>query len=360
MLKKKPNLLLTCKYRVRGGGQEKNFLQIACHLKDQYNFTFLTAGGYIEDEIRSIGNVYTFPGKGKWIFAPVDLLYFIYIALKENIDLVHAHHRYAAFLGSITRKLLGIKLITTVHNVFPDKSNISLFGDHIIAVSHAVKHWLIKECKVPEKIITVIHNGIATPRQWTTDELHTLKTQLIPNNTVHTLLTIGRLLPQKNYTLLLNSLSKLKNRNWHLLIIGEGDEENSLKKLTHSLELDRNVSFLGFRTDVEGLLQISDLYVMSSRWEGLPYVLVEALANSLPAVATKVGGVNEAVLNGKTGLVIPADNEEVLTQSVEGLLLDQERLSNMAIECKKHFSSNFLDSEMIDKITTCYQVLLNK
>ncbi len=358
MKRNKKNILLTCKQRVRGGGQEKNFLQIASHLKDEYNFSFLTAGGYVEDEMREIGNVYFFPGKGKWLLSPIDLLYFFYVSMKEGVDLVHAHHRYAAFIASLARRFLGIKLITTAHNVFPDKSNISLFGDHIIAVSHAVKKWLVSECNVPEELITVIHNGISTPRKWSTDELNALKEKVVPKDTEHTLVTIGRLLPQKNYTLLLNALSKSKIQNWHLLIIGEGDEEAMLKDLSRSLSIEDKVSFLGFRTDVEGLLQLSDLYVMSSRWEGLPYVIVECLANSLPVVATDVGGVNEAVTNGKTGIVIPSGNETMLTESIATLLSDPKKLAEMAAESKLRFDQDFLESGMFEQTVDCYKKLL--
>lgn len=354
----KPNILLACKHRVRGGGQEKNYMQIARHFQDKYNFSFLLAGGFIDDDMRSIGNVYIFPGKGNWILSPIDFIYYIYVILREKIDLVHAHHRYAAFLGSIIRKAMGFKLITTAHNVFPDKSSISLFGDQIIAVSSAVKEWLINECNVSENNITVIHNGIPTPVHWNTDKLNILKSQLIPNNTQHILLTIGRLLPQKNYSLLLNSLSKLEISDWHLLIVGEGDEENMLKELVKKLKLNNKVSFLGFRTDVEGLLQLSDLYVMSSRWEGLPYVLVEGLANSLPAVATNVGGVKEAVLDNQTGLVVEPDSESAIIEAITSLLSDPKRLSVMASQCNKQFKDCFLDERMFYETEKCYRLLL--
>jgi glycosyltransferase involved in cell wall biosynthesis len=350
-------ILLTAKHRVRGGGQEKNFIEVARNLQDRYSFSFLFAGGHVEQDMESIGKIYSFPGNARWLLAPLDLLYMAYVIRKERIDIVHAHHRYPAFLASLLRGIMGFRQLTTAHNVFPDKSRFSRWGDHIVAVSHGVENWLTGECDVDPARITVIHNGIEDPARYTPDELATTKASLNIDPGVPVLCTVGRLLPQKNYSCLIHALSRLQDRPWHLLIIGEGEQHNELHTLSSELGLDQRISFLGFRDDVPQLMQLSTLYVMSSQWEGLPYVLVEALANGLPAVATDVGGVSEAVLDGVTGLLVDAGDENALATCIGRLLDDAGECERMAAAARQHFEDHFHANAMLDALDGVYRTL---
>lgn len=348
-------ILLAAKHRVRGGGQEKNFIEVARNLQDRYKFSFLFAGGFKEHDMDQIGNIYSFPGKARWLLAPLDLLYMAYVIRKERIEIVHVHHRYPAFLASLLRGILGFRQLTTAHNVFPDKSGFSCWGDHIVAVSHGVENWLTGKCGVDPSRITVIHNGIENPVRCSSDELATLRSSLNVKAGVPILCSVGRLLPQKNYQCLLHALSRLRDKPWHLLIVGEGEQREALLALRHDLGLDQRVSFLGFRNDVHQLMQLSTIYIMSSLWEGLPYVLVEALANGLPAVATDVGGVSEAVADGVTGLLVDPGDESALADRIDKLLDNSEQCSRMSAAARHHFENNFHVAAMLKSLESVYQ-----
>src|SRR3989344_1790977 len=213
-----------------GGGAEKNMVEIAEHVAKRHKVHFLIAGGYIDPKMAALGGVHLLPGRGRKIFFPLDMLYLAYIILSERVDIVHAHHRYPAFLTSLVRRLLKVKLLTTVHNRFPDKAGISLWGDKAIAVSQGIADWMTNECGVAQEKVCVIHNGINPPKTYSVDVLKTLRVELDIPADVHVLCSVGRLTKQKNYVCLLNALATVKSPKWMLLVVGEGEDRLVLEQ----------------------------------------------------------------------------------------------------------------------------------
>jgi len=356
---KKARILLACKESVRGGGMEKHIIQIARYLSKDYQLSFLMTDGYVESDMPDLGRIYRFPGRGRLLFFPLDLCYLVYVLLRERIDILHAHQRYPAFLGSLVSPMLRRKLLVTVHNAFPDKAGFSLWGDHMIAVSHGVELWLIDSCHQDRERITVVHNGIAPPRSWAAAELDSLRDEFsIPRNSL-VLFSVGRLSEQKNHASMLRILSKINCQDWIFLLAGEGEMRQELEDQAIQLGIENKVKFLGFRQDVDGLMQLADIFIMTSAWEGLPYVLVEAMASGLPAIVTNVGGVAEAVIDGDNGIVVDAGNEEIFTKKLELLIGNAQLRHDMSAAGKVRFREQFLDQAMFDSIEREYSRLLN-
>ncbi|NIO20219.1 MAG: glycosyltransferase, partial [Candidatus Aenigmarchaeota archaeon] len=129
--------------------------------------------------------------------------------------------------------------------------------------------------------------------------------------------TIARLSPQKDVHTFLYAISNVVREfpSLRCFIVGDGDQRRELENLSHRLELNGNVIFLGYRDDVREILEILDVFVLSSLWEGFPLVVLEAMAASKPVVATEVPGTAEAVINEKTGLLVPLRNSTRLGDS---------------------------------------------
>jgi len=136
-------------------------------------------------------------------------------------------------------------------------------------------------------------------------------------------ITVGRLTPQKGLDLLIEAFAEVAERvngPLFLLIVGAGPDRTFLESLAHRCTRKGGVLFLGERDDVADLLAASDAFVLSSRWEGGPLVVLEAMAARLPVVATRVGDVDRMVVNGVTGLVVPPGSVEHLADSMARIM----------------------------------------
>jgi glycosyltransferase involved in cell wall biosynthesis len=199
-------------------------------------------------------------------------LYFeLYRLFKRfNPDVVHTHFAKASEIFSRLNLLLRLPHIATKHN--PRKGKIFNKLKHVIAVSEAVAQ------SVTHENVTVIHNGIKR------EAVHGYKV-----NDVFKICAVGRLDKIKGFDLLISEVDKL-DFDFHLMIVGEGDERNSLQQLINDMDLCEKVKLLGFRTDIPDLLASSDLQVMCSHSEGFSLAMIEAIYYSTVFVSTPVSG----------------------------------------------------------------------
>jgi glycosyltransferase involved in cell wall biosynthesis len=135
-------------------------------------------------------------------------------------------------------------------------------------------------------------------------------------------LAVGSLDPQKDHEGLLRAAARLRERHpcLRIAIAGDGPLRESLRRVSHGMALEDTVCWLGLRTDVPDLLVASDAFVLSSRWEGSPNALLEALAAAVPVVATDVGGVRELVQNGRSGFLVPPGDVDALATTMERVM----------------------------------------
>lgn len=343
-------ILFAFKHMQFGGGAEKNLIDVALHVGKRRRVGFYIAGGYVDPRMAAAGPVFTMPGRGRFWLAPLDLLHLVWTIVRHRATLMHAHHRYPAFMASIVRRIVPLRLITTVHNRFPNRARASLWGDRAIAVSEDIAQWLRDECGTPTEKIRVIHNGIPTPDAYSKAQREALRSECaVPRDTC-LLCAVGRLSEQKNFTLLLDALSCMQAPAWCLLLVGEGEQRQMLERHAAELGIGDRIRFLGRRSDVPLIMQASDLLVMSSAWEGFPYVIVEALASGLPIVATDVGGVREGVIDGKTGSLAQSGDVQALARGIESLIGDPAARATMAENGRMLFRDKFRDESMLHRI----------
>jgi glycosyltransferase involved in cell wall biosynthesis len=172
-------------------------------------------------------------------------------------------------------------------------------------------------------------------------------------------LAIGRLLPQKDYPTLLEAFAPLGRHPARLLIAGRGPLLAELQQQVDRLGVSSQTVFLGVRQDIASLLAAADGFVLSSAWEGMPNVVMEALAAAKPVVSTRVGGVAELVQDGKTGWLVPARDPKALSQAMHRLMtLSEMERQRMGWAGREHLRAHFGLEAMAHRWMTLYNDLL--
>ena len=250
-------------------------------------------------------------------------------------DVVHSHMLHANLLARATRPLAPVPvLLSTAHNTYEGRGRTGergwpelayrltdRLGDLTTNVSRVAVDRYISARAAPRDRIRWVPNGIDTTVFRPNPEARAqLRTDLALDGCL-VFLAVGRFDPQKNHTLMLRAFAQLAHDHPApvLLLAGRGPLEDEARLEAARLGLGDRVRFLGIRTDVPDLMAAADAYVMSSSWEGLPIVLLEASAVGLPIVATDVGGNAEVVEDQSTGLLVPAERPDALAAAVAQL-----------------------------------------
>jgi glycosyltransferase involved in cell wall biosynthesis len=168
--------------------------------------------------------------------------------------------------------------------------------------------------------------------------------------------TVGRLTEIKRHDLFLDMARQVAARvpAVEFLIVGDGELRRDLESQAAALGIGGQVRFLGWRTDLRTIYGATDVFVLTSRNEGTPVALIEALASGVPGVSTDVGGVRDVVADGETGLVVPFGSPEALAASVAALLASPERRREMGARGRKAVLSKFHFQRLADDVASLY------
>ena len=174
------------------------------------------------------------------------------------------------------------------------------------------------------------------------------------------LLAIGRLDRWKAYDRLLEALARLQRTDLHLVLVGDGDLRADLEEQARRIGVAGRVTLAGYRRDVGRLLLASDIFVISSRKEGLPMVLLEAMAARLPVVATRVGAIPDALGDGQAGVLVPAEDPGALAAAIEELAAAPERRADLAEAAQRIHAARFSRRAMGERYIELYRRLLTE
>ena len=191
-----------------------------------------------------------------------------------------------------------------------------------IAASGAIRDILVHD-GIPASQVTVVHDGIDVGRVQRLPSLDLHVEYWLPHG-VPVIVNVGALVGHKGQKHLLDAMPLVMRElaDVHLVILGEGELRVPLEKQVKELHLERAVRMPGFREDVLSLMKSADLFVMSSVTEGLGSAVLDAMAMGLAVVATRAGGIPEAVVHGETGLLVPPGEPAPLAQAIVRLLRD--------------------------------------
>lgn len=274
--------------------------------------------------------------------------------LRRRRSILHAHDAHALTLAGVCAALTGAPLVGTRRVDFP-LSRRGFWGraDRVIAISHAVAGVLRRDGIDPERI-TVVHSGIsldaarAATRLGIRDLLGLPPTALVAAN-------VAALVPHKDQTTLLGAAERLKHRqpDLHWVVAGEGELRLALESRIRELGLAGRVHLMGHVQAPERLIADADVFVMSSRDEGLGTSVLEAMALGIPVASTAAGGLPEMLGQG-AGLVVPPGDSGALAEAVARILADAE-LRTSLVERGRTEVLRFTDRRMADEVRSVYR-----
>lgn len=253
-------------------------------------------------------------------------------------QIVHTHLFKSDIHGLLASRLCGVPVsLTTLHSM-NDWAKSSFLGfvyglvlrlaDKVVVLSDEIAEYFIRQSNVPTDRFVTIHNAIPIEK-FTQQEgkgRETVREEFgIPEGSP-LFGFIARLAPPKDHEVFLYAAVKilLGRPDARFLIVGEGELKTSLIKKSMELGLEKSVIFTGFRKDIPEIFSALDVVVLASRFEGLPVVLMEAMASSRPIVATMARGIISVVTNEVNGLLVQQDDPEALAQACMRLLNDSD------------------------------------
>jgi len=281
---------------------------------------------------------------------------------RKKIDIVHTHAYPAGVLGRMAAILAHVPCIFHhIHSTYVDLNRrnyfierfLGRFTDKVICCSDAVKRFVLKKEGIPENKLIILYNGVPEPKPLSSAAINDLRTALGIPAEANIVGCVAALVLHKGHEYLLAAFQKLENAN--LLLIGDGPLRTKLEQQASMLGISERVTFAGSQIDVTPYMQVMDIVVLpSSEREGLGIALIEAMALSKPVVATNIGGVPEAVDDGRTGFLVVPKKSDVLAEAIERLLVSRSLIQHIGAQGRNRYLKMFTLEQMIQKIEKLY------
>jgi glycosyltransferase involved in cell wall biosynthesis len=280
-------------------------------------------------------------------------------------DLVHLHTGRATWLGGLAAWMLSLPAITTrrmdkpIGHGWRQRVTYGPLVARAVAVSCAVREALFAGGVAPGKVV-LIHDAVDAREGECASATGDLRTALGASADAVVLLAIASLHRRKGLDVLLDALARTKSRRIVLWIAGDGPERGSLEAQATRLGLSEQVRFLGFRQDVPSLLDACDAVVLPSRQEGLGVAALEGMAAGRPVVASRVGGLEEVVVDGRTGILVPREDPERLAMAIDRLADDPGLRQRLGGAGPARISEGFLASQMVSAYDELYRSVVEE
>jgi glycosyltransferase involved in cell wall biosynthesis len=287
---------------------------------------------------------------------------------RQKIDLIHCHGYKSNFYGLLASINL-MPALTTNHNWLTTHWKLKMYCfldslwirhfDRIVAVSEEIKREMVKY-NVPDKKITVIDNGIDTERFDKEISTENIRKEFSLNKGTKVIGTIGSLKFEKGYVYLLKAAKEILkiHKEVKFLFVGDGPLRKELEDETKKLQIAENIIFAGHRVDIPEILSMMDIFVLPSVKEGLPMVILEAMASKKPIVATRVGGVPKVINHQESGILIEAKDVGALKHSILDLINNESKMSQLAYKGYEKVKLDFSSDGMGRKYYNLYKELI--
>ena len=291
-------------------------------------------------------------------------------------DIVHGAVFEGVIVATLAGRLARVPVIIAEEIITPVGRRLAghlyfrlLTGlaDQVVAISAAVRDYLIKTIRVPRSKVRLIYNGVAEPEAASAEDLRAVRSSLGLIEGAPVIGTLSRLAgpaghPPDSHKRISDAIAAMKAvlqpfPDARLLIVGDGPDRSFLENYVRREGLDAAVIFAGFQQRVRPYLDCMDVLVHPAESEGLPLVLVEAMLASRPIVASNVPGSNEVVADGETGFLVPVRSPHALAERTIELLADPQLRANMGAAGLKRARELFSEDRYVREVANLYEEL---
>ncbi|MCX8072610.1 MAG: glycosyltransferase [Candidatus Binatia bacterium] len=279
--------------------------------------------------------------------------------VRDRIHLVHAWLYLANPVAAFAARRAGVPLVTAARNCKVQSrrsrwANALAFriSRQIVVNSQDVADYIRLHYWAPRERIVVVRNGIDTERFRPASQ-RSLERPVV--------VTAGRLVEQKNHALFLRAAAVVRSKlpQVSFAVAGDGPLREMLEQLAGSLGVREHVTFLGERGDLESVFREAHVFWLTSRWEGMPNVLLEAMASGLPVVATEVGGCREVVGDSLGGALVPVDSIAGFVENTVRWLTSAEKFF-CAAQAARQRAEEFALPRMVARMEKLYHEILEQ
>ncbi len=285
----------------------------------------------------------------------------------RQIDIIHTHGYKSDILGILAAKKAGVKSISTPHGFEKlDDWKLNLFigmGCRTFRFFDYVAPLSVELCEdvrkynVAEEKIEYIRNGV---------DLTSIQNRLPSENPARsenrTIGFIGQLIGRKNVADILDVFDRIAEDRpgTRLVLLGDGDARKEYEEYAGSKKHKANIEFLGFKNNPLDYLTTFDLFVMTSTLEGIPRCLMESMAMGVPVAAYDIPGVDQLIESGKTGMLAPLGDKDVLTECWQKLLWNDDFADEISRNASDLVNSKFSAKRMADEYNDLYYKVLSQ
>jgi len=355
------------------GGGELKLLELVSELKRRYDGRYRAvvaavgqSGPLRERFTAAADRISVFPKRHPYDVSQVAGLF--RLIREERIELVQTTLFYADVIGTLAARLAGVSHVVSWEAVTQPYGlkqmaayRLAAKGFRLsISVSEAIRRQVRDGRHVPDFKTRAIPYGVDTRKFRPASGTGSLRRALgIPPGSL-VFGTIARLTEQKGHSFLLEAMPEIlrERRDAFFVFAGDGPLRQSLESRASALEIRKNVRFLGFRSDVGGLMAAFDAFILPSLYEGLPNAVLEAMACGKPVIATAVDGTPEAVAHGETGLLVPPRDPRALAGAVLALCSDPGRRRIFGRNGRRRAVERFGIDRQINAFHELYRQLL--
>jgi len=284
-------------------------------------------------------------------------------------DILHTHLYHANLYGRLAALGLGLSgVVATVHNIYSRVKLhrclanyiLSRLGDCVLVFSPQVKEDVLRYDRVPAARLKMLTPGVRLEEPDPRATREEIRGRLGVSG--FCLGNVARLEEQKGHEDLLAAVSQVCREipGLTLLLVGDGSRRPRLQALVQELKLEQVVRFLGTRRDIPQILRALDVFVMPSRWEGIPLTLLEAMGCGLPVVSTRVGRAPEIIQDGVNGCLTPVADPEVLAQAILELYREPRKRHEWGEQARRTVREKYTLAHFMDQFAAIYLELYEK
>ncbi len=320
--------------------------------------------------------VVTFPCKAK---VDVKTIFMLRKYLKkQRIDIIHSHGYKSNLYGLVASVACRPARVTTCHNWLGNDPKMKLYAwldkfflnrfDKVIAVSDTVKQEILNNNISSEKVLK-IRNGINLDRFNISKKTENIRHELNIDQDYMVIGTVGRLSEEKGHIYLLDATEEILKKYPNTVFVFIGDGPLNKKLETRAKQIYETVKsksgnysnpfiFPGVRKDMPDIYSMMDIFILPSLTEGLPMVLLEAMASRIPVVATRVGAVPNVIEHNHSGVLIPHSDSQSIASALMDLLYNREKAKDLANNGRKIVEQEYSSKSMAKKYIDVYKSIL--